>query len=151
MKKTFLILVAAVLLFACSYLDQIGSDHLLEEKISSIILSGHEQVDLNDLTAFNWDSLIILRPYTSLERLGQKFNLNFLPVSNVGIEHRDDICLIVFFENEAIINQVEYPRGSGDFSNNEARFIKSGKAIFLIKNSNQRTLGGKKFILVELM
>ena len=74
-----------------------------------------------------------------------------MPISHVGIEHRDDICLIVFFENETINNQVEYPRGSGDFSNNGVEFIKSGKAIFKIRNSHQVTLGGMELILVELM
>ncbi len=109
-------------------------------------MSGSPTLNLSKLTDFDWDSLLILPPYTSEERIEHKLNVNLSSVKNVGISSRDDIDLLVFFKEKRAIRMVEYLRYPGDFKQKEVKFISKKDAIFNVEVTGMTTAEGNKWI-----
>ena len=148
MKNFPLIIILAISIISCSGPEKLESDKSLENSIRQNVLSGKEILNFTELTQFKWDSLIILTPYSDPESLSDKFNVDFSPVEHAGIQHRDDINLIIFFDGGAPTKIVEYPRYPGDFANNEIRFVKRDEAKYNIVVTDQLSTGGEKWINV---
>ncbi|RDV15410.1 hypothetical protein DXT99_10165 [Pontibacter diazotrophicus] len=148
MKNFSLIVILTMFTLSCSGPEKLESDKSLENSIQQNVSSGQETLDFNELTQFKWDSLIILTPYSNPESLADKFDVNFSSIEHAGIQSRDDINLIIFFDEGEPIRMVEYPRYPGDFANNEIRFVRRNEAIYNIVVTDQLSTGGDKWINV---
>jgi hypothetical protein len=135
-----------MLILSCN--KKLESDKFLENSIREKVLSGQRIMDLNEIADFKWDSLIILTPYSIPENLSEKFEADFSAVEHTGIQHRDDINLIIFFDEGEIKKLVEYPRYPGDFSDNKVSFIKRNEAKFQIMVTEKMSTEGNKWINV---
>ncbi len=148
MKNISLAIILTILVLSCGRPDKLESDKSLEESIQQNILSGQATLDFKELAQFKWDSLIILTPYSNPERLSDKFDVDFAPVEHASIQHRDNINLIIFFDEGKLTKMVEYPRYPGDFANNEIRFVRRNEAIYNIVVTDQISNGRDKWINV---
>ena len=153
MKYSFWIIsvVSTILIFSCSNATRINSDSELTNKIESVIKTGDSILKIHDLTDFGWDSLIVLHPYFPLNKIENISGITLDQIQHTNISQRDDICVIVFFKNNKAIHMVEYPRSSGDFANNELKFIVRGKTNYQILESNEVSISGDKWIVVKLI
>lgn len=73
-------------------------------------------INIDSMTKFNWDHLLVIPPYSRLENLENKFGVNFNQLEDTGIETNDQKCILVFIEDEKIIKYFEILRGEVDFS-----------------------------------
>lgn len=60
-------MILTILILSCN--QKLESDQFLENSIREKVLSGDKTIDLNEIADFNWDSLIILTPYSNPEIL----------------------------------------------------------------------------------
>ena len=130
MRKLIIIGTFFLTLFSCQYLNQLNSDNSLTEKIESEFKS--ENIDLSNLNDFDWENLLILGPYSSIDNIEKELNLNLENIRENGIEYDDSINLLVFLKNGKSVKISEVSRGVGDFSNlrilitkDRAKFIKT--------------------------
>ena len=134
------------LLLSCDQGDNVGSDIVLEDLIKENVLSGQSILDLDSITKFEWDSVIILTPYTNPKDISGHFNIDLAKIEATNIEHRDDINVLIFVDDGNPVTMVEYPRFPGDFSNNDIRFIKRSDAQFRIIVTGRRSTTGDQWI-----
>lgn len=141
-----IIITAFLGLFSCTQSEKLYTDAALEEKIKERVTSGQKTLDLKSLTDFDWDSLLILTPYIYPDKIEEQFGINLSRTKHTGIESRDDINQLIFFNQGGPIYMVEYPRHPGDFSINKIEFIQRDSAVFDIIVTTQKTVGGDDWI-----
>lgn len=154
MKKISLIsLIILYLLFS------IGCDMQTRQKkdLKSTLVSaiekkrGHDEqviVKLQSLTTFQWDKFYVFTPYTSIENIYNILGFQWRGAIKSGINHRDDINLLVFVKDKKIVEYLEYPRSHGDFYKiKKANGFNAEEAIFEVREEN---LGEPWLVLYEL-
>ncbi|OFX87830.1 MAG: hypothetical protein A2W99_16070 [Bacteroidetes bacterium GWF2_33_16] len=150
MKNLLVIFIGFILISACnSPTSKMESDSNLESKLKGTVLSDTNSIIMKELTEFDWDSLLILTPYAIPEALEKSYNVNLKPIYEVGIDYRDDICLLIFFKNREIINYVEYPRYPGDFSGATIRMVGKEDAVYEIVITEEKSTDGNDWIRLK--
>ncbi len=99
--------IILISLVSCQYFFQLKNDVFLTEKIESVLKSDNGKIDFSQLNDFEWDNLIILGPYSTIEEIGEKLNLNLKNISKNGIRYSDYCDLIVFLKNNKSVKIVE--------------------------------------------
>lgn len=89
------------------------SDKKLEREINSEIKKTNS-LNFSNYKDFQWDSVILLSPYTYIQRVEKENDLNLSGVSK-DIEFSDSINLLVFLKDRKMVKYVEITRGLGDF------------------------------------
>lgn len=64
--------------------------------IRAVNEGGGEPLEINNLAAFTWDSLLVLKPGTPGHLQAQLADVPWYTRWLVGLETRDDICLLAF-------------------------------------------------------
>lgn len=105
MKKT--IIMAFCLIFSCQNFFQLESDEILSERIKKEIHKENNIINFSSLTNFDWDNLIILGPYTSIEDIEKEFDLDLTNINQNGIAYSDHSNLIVFLKKKKSTKIVE--------------------------------------------
>jgi len=100
------------LYFSSSNYEVFLDGSFIDEVRNSIASSG--SIDFDYIADFMWDELIIIEPYTNVQHVISERNLA-VGISSSGIEHRDDIALLVFVYQGYLVSYIEYPRYLGDF------------------------------------
>ena len=144
-NKIILILLA-IGFVACGQENRLEADSELRKDIEETVTSGQKFLDIEKLTDFQWDSLIILTPYVNYHKIEDQYHINLSAVKHSDIQLRDDISQLIFFRDSEPVRMVEYPRFPGDFSNNNVEFIKRDSAIFDIVETREKTLAGNNRI-----
>jgi len=108
MKKIIGILFLSII--SCGYLFQLENDEKLAKKIETELNSENVTVDFAKMTDFDWDSLIILGPYTTIENVEEEFNLNLANIKQNGIHYTDYYYLVVFIKNKKSVKIIELNR-----------------------------------------
>ncbi|MQR94168.1 hypothetical protein [Fictibacillus phosphorivorans] len=105
----------------------------LENSIQTIVKDKNKsQVNIDSLANFEWDKGYLFPPYTAEESMEKKMGVNFKDRSNIN--SRDDIYLLVFLNNEKVVQYVEMYRNQSDFSI-EKEYITPSKALIKIKRN----------------
>jgi len=99
--------IILIFLISCQYSFQLKNDVFLTEKIESVLKFDNGKIDFSQLNDFEWDNLIILGPYSTIEEIGEKLNLNLKNISKNGIKYSDYYDLIVFLKNNKSVKIVE--------------------------------------------
>ena len=107
MKTILHIILSALLILTTSCVKKVPHNQIIEAEIWDCVDSGDTIIDFEEIVSFEWDSMIILPPYTYLDRLGDSLDFNFKPVKYSGIEYLDHFCLLIFVHNEEIISMAE--------------------------------------------
>ncbi len=113
MKKIIVIGIIFISIISCGYLFQLENDKVLNEKIETELNSKNKTVDFTKITDFEWDSLIILGPYSQVEKIEEELNLNLTNIRQNGIEYSDFYDLVVFLKNKKSVKIVELKRAMG--------------------------------------
>lgn len=147
--KSLIFILSLLFFFSCGQSNpshKISNDLEHLELLKKEINSGKELIQFEVFVKFEWDSLIILTPYSRPEEVGEKQSIDLTLIEHFGIEHRDGINLIVFLKKNKPIRAIEYPRYPGDFSNNEIEIIEKSKANYKVELTNQTTVDGRQWI-----
>ena len=107
MKKIIGIGILFFSIISCGYLFQLENDKTLTEKVETELHSNNRAVDFEKVADFEWDNLIILGPYSQVEKIEEEKGLNLENIRQNGIEYSDYYDLIVFLKNKKAIKIVE--------------------------------------------
>ncbi|MBH0158337.1 hypothetical protein IHV10_18295 [Fictibacillus sp. 5RED26] len=103
----------------------------LENSIQSIVKDKNKsQINIDSLANFEWDKGYLFPPYTAEESMEKQMGVNFKDRSN--IYSRDDIYLLVFLNNEKVVQYAEIKRNQSDFSIDATEYITPAKALIKI-------------------
>lgn len=123
MKRILMSLILCFSIFSCN-----KNDSILESKISAEIIQNKE-LNLSNYNDFEWDSLIIIGPYSNIEKIATENKLDLANVSK-SIESLDNINLIIFLKEKKAIKTCELKRMYGDFNGIYGHIIQKNKANF---------------------
>ena len=119
MKKgifTIIPLISVIFLILLESFIQNSLQHntKLEASILSIVKADKvDKIDIHSLTDFTWDKAFIFQPYTDQERINEQLSVRFKDPSNIDI--RDDIYLLVFLNEDKVVQYAEINRQQSDF------------------------------------
>jgi len=134
-----LIIVVCIFLFQTEpTVNRLGQS-FIGEVYKSIIEKGF--VDFNEIADFEWERLIIVGPYSIVNRVLTEEGLNWRrPVTH--IESSDVITLLMFANKNHVVAFVHYPRGKGDFSQAVQGWavFNRGEANFTFENGLERRI-----------
>jgi hypothetical protein len=130
MKKIIGIGILFFAIISCGYLFQLENDKILTEKIEAELNSKNKTVDFSKVADFEWDSLIILGPYSQVEKIEEELNLNLLNIRQNGIRYSDFYDLVVFLKDKKSVKIVELKRAMSP----ERTVIDRDKSIFVKGN-----------------
>ena len=126
MKKAIVIGVLFLSIISCEYLFQLKNDEKLAEKIEKELNSENGAIDFAKMTDFDWDSLIILGPYTTIENIEKEFDLNLANIRQNGIHYSDYYDLVVFIKDKKSVKIIELKRAK----NSQRKIIKKEESKF---------------------
>ena len=130
MKKIIGIAILFFSMNSCGYIFQLENDINLAKKIETELNSKNRTLDLKKITDFEWDSLIILGPYSHLEKIEEEFNLNLNNIKQNGIEYSDRHSLVVFLKDKKSIKIVELKKQMNPIKS----VIDKDKSVFIRGN-----------------
>lgn len=104
-KFVFLLLIA----ISCHKIQ----DKKLQQSIRFEI-EQNKSLDFSNYTDFQWDSVILLSPYTNIQSIEKEKDLDLSGISK-DIEVLDSINLLVFLKDRKMVKYVEINRVLGDF------------------------------------
>ena len=102
MKKIIISLLTLMILTSC----QLNSDKELTKIIETQIKENSQKIDLSKIEALDYDELIILEPYSNIEKIQTELNLDLSNISKNQIYHSDFINLVVFLKLYLILKNV---------------------------------------------
>ena len=126
MRKIIGIGILFFSIISCGYLFQLEKDKKLAEDIETELNSENRAVDFAKMTNFDWDSLIILGPYTTVENIEKEFDLNLANIRQNGIHYSDYYDLIVFLKDKKSVKIIELNRALSS----QRRIIKKEESKF---------------------
>ena len=132
MKKIVISLLTLMILTSC----QLNSDKELTKILETQIKENSQKIDLSKIEALDYDELIILEPYSNIEKIQTELNLDLSNISKNQIYHSDFINLVVFLKKNKSIKISELDRNIGDFTDYKV-LIKRENAYFY-KNDQQK-------------
>ncbi|PWA05752.1 hypothetical protein [Flavobacterium laiguense] len=129
MKKVALLLLLVMNLISCQYLSQLNSDKELTKIIESKIKDNSMKIDLTKIDNIDYDKLLILEPYSNIQKTEIELNIDLSNISKNYICNSDGINLLVFLKNGKSIKISELNRTNGDFKDCKV-FINRKNALF---------------------
>jgi hypothetical protein len=92
-----------------------------QEKFSDVITrevskGDGTKIDLGRLVDVSWDRMFVFAPYTSLKSAQRVLPGTWSAADHDGLEMRDDICVLAFFDHTKRVVRVTQPRDGGDFA-----------------------------------
>ena len=93
--------------------------------------SGHRGVDLASAVPGNWDRVCILEPYSNNAAAAQALGFKWSAETLTSIEDNENISLLIFVRDNSVIDYVEHPRNSDDFTNLAGQCFQHTKAKFV--------------------
>lgn len=115
MKKIVLLLLLIMNLLSCQYLSQLNSDKELTKTIETKIKDNPMKIDLTKINNLDYDKLLILEPYSNIEKIQKELNIDLSNISENQINSSDGINLLVFMKNKKSVKISELSRTNGDF------------------------------------
>ncbi len=139
MKKVILLILLTMNLYSCRYLSQLNSDKELTKNIEKKIKENPKKIDLTEIENFDYDQLLILEPYSNIEKIEYELKIDLSNISENPIHSLDGINLIVLLKKNKSIKISELNRANGDFKNykvvinrKNALFEKNEKGIITL-------------------
>jgi len=126
LKKTTILILILLLLVGC---NQRNAD--LEDSIYSIIEDKSKgEINVNSLTNFNWDKAFLFTPYSPAEYIEEQLGTTFKDKSNLDM--RDDIYLLVFLNEDEVVQHVEIKRQGAYLSIKEKVYLTPSEDVLSI-------------------
>lgn len=109
-----------------------------EKSLESLILNeieNSQKLNLSNYNEFGWDSIIILEPYSNIEKIEKEKNIDLSDV-NDSIEMLDSINLIIFLKDGKAVKYSEISRNIADFDHYQEIIKKENANFILSVNQN---------------
>ncbi len=141
-KKILYIIIIIIIGYSVYHYQDTKALNSIETQIEET-----NKIDFSKIDYFDWDELLILKPYQKINDIEKKYKVNLINADN-SIEIYDKINSIIFLKNKQLIKQVNLSNKSGEivFDNNP---IKKESAIFILKKmkiKGYKNLYLKRFI-----
>jgi hypothetical protein len=135
LRLAFIVLVVAI-----SGCNNKQSNQEISILLNTTVRDGKTTFKIEGLS-INWDTLLIVPPYTNLKKLNARINIDVSKLSKTGIQQRDDICVLVFLKDKNIVSCIEFSRETYDFSSLTANKYYTKYSIFeLSRDTSSRRL-----------
>ena len=123
-KMVYIILIFAFLGLAVTVLKKNGAsqDMLLAKEIGSHLENGETQIDLSELTDFDWTQVATFGPYTTNEVIEESMKIKFKG-NNGGIDILEDRFLLVFADEKYALKTVVLSRKYGNYDIKDNIFL----------------------------
>ena len=108
---------------------QLKSDTSLTKIIETKIKDNPTKIDLTLIDKLDYDKLLILEPYTNIEKTQSELNVDLSNINGNQIHLSDGINLLVFLFYNKSIKISELNRKNGDFEDYKI-FINRENALF---------------------
>ena len=125
MKKIFILLMTLLTMTSC----QLKTDKSLTKIIETKIKDNPMKIDLTSIDKLDYDKLLILEPYSNIEKTQTELNVDLSNINGNQIHLSDRINLLEFLKNNKSIKISELNRKNGDFENYKV-FINRDNALF---------------------
>ncbi|MFG6494841.1 hypothetical protein P8610_05745 [Fictibacillus sp. UD] len=131
MKNKILIVFSVLLLSSCSF----GAMHNknLEQSIHSV-MKDEGNLNLNKVAEFEWDEAHLFPPYTLQSDINKQLGFTFKDPSS--IKSRDDIFLLLFVDNQKVVQYVKVSRKYGELIPKNYQPLTPSSASFEVKRVN---------------
>jgi len=130
MTKKIFIGVCLFLCGSCQQTEQLYSDRELTQVLEKEFGTHSDTVDLTGIDYFKWDQLVILPPYSDVQKVGRELDLNFKIINQNFIKLSDSYNLLVFIKDDKVVKIAELSRNYADFSD-EKQIIKKADTRFI--------------------
>src|SRR5690554_3384129 len=110
MARNIIIGILLLTLYCCQYRSELNSDKNLTKEIEQKITVKSSHIDLSDLNYFEWDSFLVLGPYSNVENIEDKTNLNLDKIRGNGIKFSDSFNLLIFIKSGKVAKISELSR-----------------------------------------
>lgn len=129
MKKIIIIIFSIIFLAGCN-VNKVNLNTKLEQSIQSGEKKEKIKIDLHTLTDFDWDKAYIFEPYTDQETIDKQLGVHFKDPSNMKM--RDDIYLIVFIQDNKVVQYAEIKSKYGSISMGKREYLTPNDATIEI-------------------
>jgi uncharacterized protein YxeA len=129
-KVIFLILLLLLLTGYSLFKVQHNTD--LGESIYSIVKDeNNTEISIKLLANFDWEKGYLFTPYSTQKGIDEQLGVHFNDPS--GIDLRDDIYLLVFMDNDKVVQYVEMERQAADFTLGGKEYITPSDDVIIIE------------------
>ncbi|MBB2479410.1 hypothetical protein H5P36_04350 [Bacillus sp. APMAM] len=131
--KKFIFLICFSLIFLASCSQVVGMHNKgLEKSINSALEKENvTELDFNSLTEFDWDKAYLITPYSDQQTINKQLGVKFKDPANMN--YRDDIYLLVFLDNNKVVQYVEIPTKYGQLKHGNKEGFTPSNAIIKIQ------------------
>ncbi|MDY0407845.1 hypothetical protein ACFFIS_07765 [Virgibacillus soli] len=121
MKKLMVFISLILMLVGCNQ-DDMQDRTGLEKSVQSIMMDEDiSEIHIKSLTDFDWEKAYLITPYSDQKSIEKQIGVSFKDKSNMNM--RDDIYLIVFIQDDKVIQYAELKRQGADFSVGEKEYL----------------------------
>ncbi|USK80764.1 membrane lipoprotein lipid attachment site-containing protein [Peribacillus frigoritolerans] len=129
MKQVTFYILLILFLAGCS---NVSHNTGLEKSIFSIVEDkNNSEIRINSLTTFDWEKAFIFTPYSTQEGIEEQLGVNFNDPSD--IDWRDDIYLLVFLNDDKVVQYIEIDRQGADFTIGEKKHLTPSDDLITIE------------------
>ncbi|XQY92226.1 hypothetical protein ACNRWW_01930 [Metabacillus sp. HB246100] len=131
-KLIFFVFLLLLLLTGYSILNKVSHNVELGKSIYSIVEDvNNTEISIKTLTDFDWDKGFLFTPYSTQKGIDEQLGVHFKDPSN--IDWRDDIYLLVFMEDDKVVQYVEIDRQGADFKLGEKEYLTPSDDVIIIE------------------
>ncbi|WP_430786657.1 hypothetical protein VBD025_14380 [Virgibacillus flavescens] len=131
--KFFGLILCLFFLTSCTQ-STVQQNNKLASAIETVLEDNEEKaIDLTNFADFKWDKAYIFHPYTTQSIIDRQLNVDFKDPSNMS--SRDDIYLLVFLQDEKVVQYAEISREHGELTMNSKDGITPSEPIIELKPS----------------
>jgi len=133
-KRVGIVLFSFLLLTGCND-SNIKRNTEFEQDIQSALImvsdNSDSEIYINALVNFEWDKAFLIKPYTSQEEIKEQVGVKFKDQSNIS--SRDDIYLLIFLNQDKVIQYVEIDRLKTSFSLGDKEYLTPSNDVIYIE------------------
>ncbi|MGG3450488.1 hypothetical protein ABER98_11485 [Domibacillus aminovorans] len=118
--------------FQGNSIDAKGRNELEANMITSM-KNNPSQVDFNKVTNFKWDKMYTFTPYTPDKEITKQLGFKWKYSNETNIDYLDDINLLVFVNDDRVIQYLELSREYGDFDFRDKNNITPTNSVIHLK------------------
>ncbi|WP_370089752.1 hypothetical protein [Ekhidna sp.] len=159
MRRTFIILLLANFLTNCqnsekrNYSNTKGNADLeavFEQLSKKARTDSILNFSLDSLTSFDWDTVLVLTPYTPIKYLERNTNIDLEPLFYTKITVTEGYNVLAFIKNDKLIEWVELRALYGSFDYYDStRFYDPSTANFRMILTDRKFTSGQPILKVE--
>lgn len=128
---TLIITTLVLLLSSCS--TRVKDVSMAIEKMAVSSKEDTINFKFKELIGSKYDNLLVVPPYTMVDRVEKDLGINLEQVEKLGIERRDDIYVLCLFRDKILTEHIILKRNVDYSGIADLNFIKKGTELSIVK------------------